>query len=83
MPNQNGAPQDVLRRLLARLLGLVALLLSVSAGIVVFIAIGRFGGSSACTSALEHFSCLGVRDSSNHHRVESRWNLHRFDSNRE
>ena len=39
MPNQNGAPQDVLRRLLARLLGLVALLLSVSAGIVVFIAI--------------------------------------------
>lgn len=37
MANQNGGPQYALRRLLARLLGLVALLLTASAGIVVFI----------------------------------------------
>jgi hypothetical protein len=39
MANHNSMPQDGLRRLLARLLGLVALILTASAGIVVFIAI--------------------------------------------
>jgi hypothetical protein len=39
MANQNSTPQDGLRRLLARVLGLVALILTASAGIVVFIAI--------------------------------------------
>lgn len=39
MTNQNGAPQDALKRLITRFLGLIALLLTASAGIVVFVAI--------------------------------------------